>query len=531
MNEENRFYNGNRFLPKADIEREYTSEQISEIKKCTEDCLYFARKYVKIVHVDKGLIDLELYDFQEEFIQKCFKYRNIVSVQARQSGKTTTAAIVLLHTLIFNKEKTVAILANKAATAREILRRIKNSFENLPDFLKPGVVEWNKGSIALDNGCIAIAESSSSDNIRSKSISVLFLDELAFIPNWDEFSASVLPTLSSGDTTKLIIASTPHGLNHFYQIVEGARKGVNGYGLIEVPWWKVPGRDENWKQNTLEQLNFDYQKFAQEYEIEFQGSSGTLISGSKLKQLEYKNPINDDIHLKIYENEKTNHIYVIVVDTSEGKLQDYSALSVFDVTEDKYVQVCTYRSNEVNAYDYAVIVDFLSKKYNDAHILVELNNPSGTIVSEQLFFELENENLIYTQTSKNRKGKQVSTGFGGARKEKGIITNKTVKASGCSFLKLLIEQDKLIINDKNTISELMTFIKIKQSYQAESGKHDDLVIGLVLFAWLINQKLFQQMIEKDNFSEGMREREIEELINGLGIMVVNDGIEYHDDAI
>jgi len=520
------FYNGNPFLPKENLPKSYTDYEMEEIRKCMEDPIYFARNYIKITHVDKGIIPLDLYDFQEEFIQKCVEFRNVVSVQARQSGKTTTAAAYLLHALVFSNDKTMAILANKAATAREILRRIKGFFELLPDFLKPGVKEWNKTSISLDNGCILIAEASSSDNIRGKSISILFLDELAFITDWEEFSASVLPTLSSGTTTKLIIASTPYGLNHFYEIVEGARKGTNGYGLVEVPWDRVPGRDEEWKQKTLEQLNFDIPKFEQEYEIQFMGSSGTLISGAHLKLLEYKRPILTSENIKIYEDFKQGNQYVILVDTAEGKLLDYSAFSVIDISEIPYKQACTYRSNEINPYDYAAIIFEIAKRYNNPNILIELNNPAGTIVSEELFWNFEYENLLMTSSSVGRGGKRLSSGFGGQNIDRGIMINQSVKSSGCSLLKILIEQNKLIINDKETIEELYVFSRKGKSYQAEEGKHDDMVMGLVLFAWLINQEYFKELMEQ-NISKELREKssqDIEDFISGLGIMVLNDGI-------
>lgn len=526
------FYKNNPYLPRANLPREYTEWEIQEYKKCAEDPVYFARTYFKIVHLDKGLIPLDLYDFQEEMIIKCRENRNIVSVQSRQSGKSTTATVVLLHEVIFNKNKTVAILANKAPTAREILKRIKTAFEHLPKFLKPGVIEWNKSSVTFDNGCIIMAEASSSDNIRGRSINILFLDEMAFIPGWEDFAAGVLPTISSGGTTKLIITSTPNGLGPFYEIVEGARKKKNGFALVEVPWWRVPGRDEEWKQKTLAQLNFDQQKFEQEYEIEFMGSSGTLINGAALKLLEASVPIHEHDNLKVYKTKRGNHLYALIVDSSEGKGLDYSAFSVIDITAVPYEQVATFRSNTITPQDYARIINVVCKQYNDPYMLIELNAPAGSIVSELMFWDYEYENLIFTENL-GKKGKKISMGLGNKKVDKGIFTSKPVKATGCTMLKLLVEQKQLLIWDKETIDELKVFSKKNNSYEAEEGKHDDLTMGLVLFGWLAAQQYFKQITDND-INKALTERtdpEIDDYVNGLGVLVVNTGMDDFDDPM
>lgn len=522
----NQFYNKNPHLPASGVIRQYDQHEVDEFIKCANDPVYFAKTYFKVVHLDKGIIPLELYEFQEEMIIKCKENRNTISVQSRQSGKTTTATVVLLHEAIFNKDKTVAILANKAATSREILKRIKTAFEHLPSFLKPGVKEWNKTSVMFDNGCVIMAEASSSDNIRGRSINILFLDEMAFIEGWEDFAASVLPTITAGTTTKLIITSTPNGLNAFYELVEGARKKINGYALVEVPWYRVPGRDEEWKQKTLALLNFDQQKFNQEYEIEFMGSSGTLINGATLKLLEHMDPIYTHDNLNIYKNKIGNHQYAIIVDSSEGKGLDYSAFSVIDITTIPYEQVATFRSNQITPQDYARIINVVAKQYNNPYILVELNCPAGAIVSELLFWDYEYENILMTESA-GRAGKKISSGFGSGKVDRGILTSAPVKATGTTMLKLLIEQKQLIVHDKETIHELRTFSKKGKSYEAEEGKHDDLVMGLVLFAWLSVQEYFKEITDID-VNKGLTERtdqEIDDYIAGLGVMVVNDGLD------
>lgn len=522
----NQFYNKNPHLPASGVIRQYDQHEVDEFIKCANDPVYFAKTYFKVVHLDKGIIPLELYEFQEEMIIKCKENRNTISVQSRQSGKTTTATVVLLHEAIFNKDKTVAILANKAATSREILKRIKTAFEHLPSFLKPGVKEWNKTSVTFDNGCVIMAEASSSDNIRGRSINILFLDEMAFIEGWEDFAASVLPTITAGTTTKLIITSTPNGLNAFYELVEGARKKINGYALVEVPWYRVPGRDEEWKQKTLALLNFDQQKFNQEYEIEFMGSSGTLINGATLKLLDYLNPIHIHDDLRIYKPKIGNHQYALIADSSEGKGLDHSAFSVIDITSAPYEQVATFRSNQITPQDYARIINVVAKQYNNPYILVELNCPAGAIVAELLFWDYEYENLLMTESA-GRAGKKISSGFGGNKVDRGIFTSTTVKATGCTMLKLLIEQKQLLINDQETINELRTFSKKGKSYEAEEGKHDDMVMGLVLFAWLTVQDYFKQIQDFD-INSSLTERtdqEIEDYVSGLGIMAINDGLE------
>ena len=484
-------YNGNTNLKKKGVSIEWDQEKLQEYLRCARDPKYFAQKYIKIVHVDYGLIPIDLYDYQEEIIDKITNGRRVVVNTSRQAGKTTTAVVVILHYILFNDHKTVALLANKGDAAREILERIKIAFEALPKWLQQGVIEWNKGSVEFENGCKILASATSGSAIRGKSISFLYIDETAFVENWDEFFASVFPTISSGNTTKILFTSTPNGLNHFYKTCEGAKNDVNGYEYVEVPWQRVPGRDETWRKETLAAMDHDLQKFAQEFCCEFQGSSGTLISGSKLKALVTKIPLFDKNNIKMYENATPEHMYVCVADVSRGKGLDYSAFQIIDVTEMPYKQVCTFRDNLITPLDYAEVIFRICKGYNEASILVEIND-IGQQVIESLLYDFEYENVLYT-TNNGRAGKMISAG--GKSQELGIRTTRSVKAVGCNVLKLLVEQDQLLVNDFETIKELSTFSKKANSFEAESGCHDDMVMCLVLFAWLSDQKYFREITD------------------------------------
>lgn len=522
-------YNGNPLLKKSRKQINWTPDMLQEYLRCAQDPVYFAEKYIQIVHVDRGLIPIVLYDYQKEIIVKLSNNRRVTVVTSRQAGKTTTAAAIILHYILFNDHKTVALLANKGDAAREILDRIKLSFESLPDWLQQGVEEWNKGSISLENGCKVIAAATSSSAIRGKSISLLYIDEAAFVENWDEFFASVFPTISSGETTKILFTSTPNGLNHFYKTCMGAKDGSNGYQYVEVPWQQVPGRGEEWRQETLAAMDFDHEKFAQEFECAWLGSSGTLISGAILKTLVAQIPLNSRDGLTVYEDKQAGHQYVITVDVSRGKGLDYSAFQVIDVTQMPYRQVCTYKNNMVTPLDYSGTIYQTAKAYNNASILVEINDV-GAQVADSLFYDYEYEGIIYTENAGAR-GKRISGGFskaGGA--DRGIRTTKTVKSIGCSMLKLLVEQRQLIINDHNTIHELSRFSKKGVSYEAEPGANDDLVMGLVLFAWMSDQQYFKDLTDINTLQK-LRDKTDEELENDLVPFGFMDDGQPEDDII
>lgn len=434
------------------------------------------------------------------------------------SHNTTTAVAIILHYILFNEFKTVAVLANKGDAAREVLSRIQLAYEALPAWLQQGVVEWNKGSIELENGCKIYAGTTSSSAIRGKSISFLYLDEVAFIEGYSDFFSSVYPTISSGEETKLLMTSTPNGMNHFYKTCKGAEEQTNGYEFVKVMWYDVPGRNEAWKQETLEAIDFDEEKFQQEYCCQFLGSSGTLISSEKLKNMTWDKPLNESNNLLQYDKPIKDHMYALIADVSRGKGLDYSTFSVIDMSVIPNKQVCTFRDNLITSSDFASIIFRVATLYFNAQLLIEIND-IGQQVADIIFFDYGYEELIYT-ANKGRSGKQVSGGFSG-NVDRGIRTTKSVKTVGCSILKLMIEQDKLHIVDFNTIQELYAFSKKLNSYEAEAGSHDDMVMPLVLYAWLTAQTYFKDLTDT-NMMEKLRERteeDIEESLLPFGFVV------------
>ena len=482
-------YNGNPLLKRTNEAISWTPDMVSEYVKCSKDPVYFIETYMKIINVDKGLINFKLYPYQKDIINSFANNRFNIITTARQAGKSTTTCGFILWYILFNTEKTVALLANKGDTAREILSKIQLAYQHLPKWLQQGSKEWNKGSFELENNSRVIAAATSSDAIRGYAINLLFIDEAAFIQNWEDFFTSVYPTISSGQETKVALVSTPNGLNHFYSIWVNAIEKRNQYNHIRVSWQDVPGRDEKWKNETLAAMNFDMEKFEQEHCCEFLGSSGTLIAGWKLKELIHQPPISEKDGLIQYKKPVEGRIYTMLCDVSRGKGLDYSAFQLLDVTSMPYQQVAVYRNNSITPIDYAEVIHRVAKGYNNASVMVEIND-IGEQVSHSLHYDFGYENVLFTENA-GRSGKRVTMGFGGKGLDKGIRTTKIVKSIGCSILKLLVEQNQLIINDFNTINEFSTFSKKGNSYEAEPQKHDDLVMCLVLFAWLSEQQYFK----------------------------------------
>lgn len=516
-------YRGNRLLKKAGEAVEWTPELVEEYIRCSTDIIYFVENYMKIVNLNDGLVNFELYDYQKDILNTISDNRLVALLTARQVGKSVTTCAFILWYILFHDNKTCGLLANKGDTAREILGRIQLAYSYLPKWLQQGVIEQNKGSISLENGSRVIAAATSSDAIRGYSINMLFVDEAAFIENWDEFFTSVFPTIASGKETKVVLVSTPNGLNHFYEIINGADKKINGYVPIKVMWNQVPGRNEEWKEQYLGGINHDIEKFNQEMCCEFLGSSGTLIAGWKLQQLldAIVDPSFEHEGVRQWEKPERDHRYAIVADVSRGKGLDYSASHVIDITSFPYKQVCVYRSNTTTPLDYASLLAEMGKRYNSAMILVEINDIGGQ-VADSLHYDYEYDNILYTQ-SNGRAGKSLSSGFGSVKNERGVRTTKTVKSIGCSMLKLLIEQNKLEIIDSKTIFELSTFSKKGNSFEAEEGKHDDLVMGLVLFAWMTDDSYFKQIMEVSALSE-VRDKTEDQVMNDLvGFGFVSDG--------
>jgi hypothetical protein len=476
-------YLGNPLLKKANTPIEFTQEQIIEFVKCKNDPVYFANNYVQIVTLDHGLQLFKPYHFQEKLISNFHNNRFNICKMPRQTGKSTTVVSYLLHYAIFNDNVNIAILANKASTARDLLSRLQTAYENLPKWLQQGILAWNKGSMELENGSKILAASTSASAVRGGSYNIIFLDEFAFIPNHiaDQFFASVYPTISSGQSTKVIIVSTPYGMNHFYRMWHDAERGMNEYVPTEVHWSEVPGRDSKWKAQTI--ANTSEQQFKVEFECEFLGSVDTLIAPSKLKSLVYDNPIKQNKGLDVYEESKKEHDYVITVDVARGVGNDYSAFVVFDITTFPHRIVAKYRNNEIKPMIFPSIIYDVAKAYNSAFILCEVNDV-GDQVAAILQYDLEYQNLLMC-SMRGRAGQIVGQGFSGKKTQLGLKMSKTVKKVGCLNLKTMIEEDKLIFNDYEIISELTTFIQKHNSFEAEDGCNDDLAMCLVIYAWII----------------------------------------------
>ena len=502
-------YLGNKNLKAAGTKIEFTKKQVEEYLKCSKDPIYFVKNYVKIVSLDHGLVPFDLYDFQEDMIDKIHKNRFVIAKLPRQTGKSTTVISYLLHYILFTQDVNVAILANKQATARKLLHRLKLAFEYLPMWMQQGIVEWNKGSIILENGSKIIASSTSASAVRGGSFNMIFLDEFAFVPQGvaEEFFSSVYPTITSGQSTKVLIISTPKGLNMLYKFWNDAVNNRNEYVPIEVHWSQVPGRDDKWKEQTI--ANTSEEQFRGEFECEFLGSASTLISSSKLKALTYDNPImKNDEGLRAYQKPMPGHKYIMTVDTSRGQGKDYSAFTVIDVTQMPYRVVATFRNNNISPMLYPTVVHSLCLQYNEAYCLIEINDIGGQ-VADILHSEHEYSNIV-TVLTMGRKGQMASWGGFGKNAAMGIRTTTVTKRVGCSTLKSIIEEDKLIISDDQIMHELFAFVARKQSYQAEDGHNDDLVMCLVLFGWLTTQGMFKEFIE-GSFRDQLYEEKIKKL--------------------
>ena len=498
-------YLGNPNLKKANVQQTWTKEEVEEYAKCMKDPLYFIQTYIKIVSLDEGLVPFKLYDFQKEMVGTFHNNRFTICKLPRQSGKSTTIIAYLLHYVLFNPTVNVAILANKAATARDLLGRLQLAYENLPKWLQQGVMTWNKGSLELENGSKILASSTSASAVRGGSYNIIFLDEFAYVPAnvAEQFFSSVYPTISSGKTTKVMIVSTPHGMNMFYKLWTDAENERNTYIPIEVHWSEIPGRDAAWKEETIK--NTSVSQFNTEFECEFLGSIDTLITPQKLRTMAYKNPIQSNAGLDLYEKPKEGHTYVLTADVSRGTSNDYSAFLVFDVSEMPYRIVAKFRDNELKPLIFPSKIYDVARAFNQAFVLVEVND-IGEQVANTLQFDLEYDNLVMA-SMRGRAGQVLGGGFSGGRAQLGVRTTKAVKKVGCSNLKQMIEDDKLIIEDLDIISELSTFIVKGQSFEADDGCTDDLVACLFIFAWTSDQTYFKELTDMDIRQTMMREQQ------------------------
>ena len=489
MNETPKSYLGNSLLKASNVKINFSRGEVEEYLKCINDPIYFIEKYCKIVTLDHGLQSFKLYDCQKKKLKIIHENRKVILMEGRQQGKTTTSAAYILWYTLFQSSKTVAILANKASAAREVLYRYQIMYENLPKWLQQGVTTWNKGDIALENGSIVFTAATSASGIRGKSVNMLYVDEAAIIPNniAEQFFTSVYPTISAGETTKILLSSTPLGYNHFWKFWNDAENDRNGFVNLFIPYWEIPGRDDVWAETQRKLLGEI--KFNQEVLCNFLGSSMTLISSNTIGQMSANQIIYSKDGLDIYEKVEKDHSYVIVADTAKGVGGDYSAFVILDVTKMPYMMVGKYRNNEISPLLYPSVINKVGKEYNEAYVLIEINTSEQ--VAEILYSEYEYENVI--SVSRTSQGQIVNGGFGGGKTQLGVITDKKVKRIGCSNFKSMLEEKKLLINDADTISEISTFIQKRDSFAADEGYHDDLVMPLVLFSWLTTNSYFKEL--------------------------------------
>ena len=523
-------YLGNPNLKKANTRTEFSAKQVQEFIKCKKDPIYFAKNYIKIVSLDEGLVHFKMWDFQEELIKNFHENRFNICKMPRQTGKSTTCVAYLLHYIVFNDSVNVGILANKAATARELLGRLQTAYENLPKWMQQGILSWNKGSMELENGSKILAASTSASAVRGMSFNIIFLDEFAFVPNHiaEAFFSSVYPTITSGKSTKVIMVSTPCGMNHFYRYWHDAQRGKNEYIATEVHWSEVPGRDDAWREQTIK--NTSEQQFKVEFECEFLGSVDTLISVTKLRNLVFEDPlVNNHKGLLVYEHPIKGNDYIITVDTARGIDHDSSAFIVFDITTYPYKTVARFKNAEIKPMLFPNIIHDTARAYNEAYVLVEIND-IGEQVASIMQYDLEYENMLMC-AMRGRNGQQVGSGFSGSKTQMGVRMTQAVKKLGCSNLKTLMEDDKIVTNDYDIIAELTTFVQKKQSWEAEDGCHDDLAMCLVIFAWLVAQDYFKEMTDTDVRKRIYEEQknQIEQDMAPFGFIL--DGVDDDDEFV
>lgn len=514
-------YKNNPRLKRVGQEIPFQRDQIEEYIRCKNDVVYFLNNYFQIVTIDKGKQIIELWDYQEEIINLIHEHRNTIVLSARQISKTTTVCGYILHYILFNSSKNVAILANYTKVAKKSLKLIKQAYEQIPLWMQQGVMSWNVNSIELENGCTVMVSASTGESIRGETINLLYVDECAFVDNFDMFWSATYPTISSGTTSKVVMTSTPKGLNHFYRFWTEAEAGVNDFVPYKVMWNQRPGRDEEWKKKTIAQ--FGEEQFLVEHCCQFLGSTATLISSTKLKEMPIERPAQELENLKIYHDVEDSHDYVLVADVSKGREKDFSVFSVIDVSLKPFRVVAVFRDNTVQPIIYARIMHNVARQYNQAFILVEENN-IGSQVTDVLVQDLEYEN-IFTTVKKDNKT-TLSSGFD-RRAKFGITTTPRVKRIGCSNLKMLIEKDQLLVTDSDTIGEFLTFSVDARSgsYSAENGKHDDCVMTLVLFAWMVDEQYFKELYEnniRENLMRHLEEKENDENYLPFGFM--DDGL-------
>jgi hypothetical protein len=514
-------YNGNPLVKRDGVDQTFSQDELTEYIKCMHNPSYFARKYVKVISLDRGLVPFDLYDYQETMFDYFNQNRFSIVLACRQSGKSIASVVYILWYAIFKPEQTIAILANKGSTAQEMINRVTLALENLPFFLQPGCKSLNKKSIEFSNNSRIISSATSGSSIRGMAVNLLFLDEFAFVDNDARFYTSTYPVVTSGKTTRVIITSTANGIgNVFHKIWEGAVQNTNEYKPFRVDWWDVPGRDEEWKAQTI--ANTSELQFDQEFGNNFHGTGNTLINANALLRLKSKQPLYSMNNAKVYEVpikasksedtgvETTDHQYMMFVDVARGRGQDYSTFNIIDITERPFKQVATFRDNMISPLLFPDVIKKYGMLYNKAIVVIE-NNDQGSVVCNGLYYDLEYENTYVSSTVK-------SDGIG-------VFMDKKVKKIGCSNIKDLVEQSKVEIVDADTIIEMSTFVAKGQSYEASSNSHDDLMMNLVLFGWFSATPMFTEMLDSNmrQFIYAQQAKQIEDEVLPFGF--IEDGRE------
>ena len=510
MMEKNDSYLGNPNVKRDGVVTNWTNDEVKEYAKCMQDPAYFARTYCKVIHLDKGLVPFDLYPYQEKMFNHFNTNRFNIVLACRQSGKSISSVAYLLWFALFNSEKVIAVMANKGATAREMLGRVTLMLENLPFFLQPGCKALNKGSIEFSNNSRIVAAATSGSSIRGMSVNLLYLDEFAFVERAAEFYTSTYPVVSSGKDTKVIITSTANGLgNVFHKIWEGAIQETNEFIPFRVDWWDVPGRDEEWKKATV--ANTSPVQFDQEFGNTFFGTGDTLINANTLLELRRHDPLeitNDGV--KVYNESIKDHNYVMLVDVAKGRGQDYSTFSVIDISAEPFKQVAVYRNNLISPLLFPNIIYKYANSYNQAMVVIE-SNDAGMVVCNGLYHELEYENMFVESAIK--------------ADALGILMTRKVKRIGCSSFKDLLENNKLEIVDEDTIIEISTFTARGSSYEASDGNHDDIVMNLIMFGYFAGTSAFGEMTDI-NIRDLMFQQRMQEIENDvLDWGFVDDGLD------
>ena len=476
----NEGYLGNTLIKRAGVESQYTKEELEEYMKCSQDPCHFIETYTQIISLDEGMVPFKLRGYQDKLIEHYNSNRFNVVLASRQSGKSITSCAYLLWFLLFHPEVTVAVLANKGAIAREMIARIVTMLESVPFFLQPGVKILNKGSIEFANDSKVVAAATSSSSIRGMSINLLYLDEFAFVDDADTFYTATYPVITSGNDSKVIITSTANGVgNMFHRIYESAVHEQSEYKHFIINWYDVPGRDEEWKKETI--ANTSEAQFEQEYGNSFLGTGNTLINSDTLLGMMAYDPEWNRDGVNIYKKPIEGHDYICTVDVAKGRGMDFSTFTVFDVSTQPFEQVATYRDSMISPLLFPDIINKYVRNYNEALVIIE-NNAEGGMVATQLHYDIEYPNVF---TQGQLKAEDI-----------GVTVNKKIKRVGCSTLKELLEENRLKVVDRATITELMTFVTKGSSFEADRGYHDDMVMNLVLFGWFITTEFFYHLTDK-----------------------------------